>query len=401
MPLLRLDALLKPFGRSFSSDALRPMLSELRKRKKHQRKLLAKDAFTHSTCPHVVHLIDGEIIDYISKTLCPDPEKETAHIVECSAGPGFLTEKLLESGVRHVHVFEHEEMDYLSMLQSLAKQHEGRVSLHLTSDIAIDFARDLRLGLATIVPEVSDVMAYKSRWRDGLRIKSFLPVPPFTDKDTVSAAISDLCRRDGMFGCGRMQLLLLLSFHPVVIITADQHSPYYGFLSIMSQSMFDVEVGQKVPLHGVIPVIKGKRVTPVDNPLMDMKSLYVVSMTPKSSLVDDIPVELWGDYRFFVRQATFRKSGHVIPFFEKYFPGCGIRLIRSGVPLYSRFSEFDPNDFVRVFNECISWPEYSSSTFKMASSSFADEVEEEEEEPDRADEAEGSGGEKLVSDVFA
>ena len=393
-------------ARSLSAGISGGIRLDLSDKKKKKRKLLPKDAFSRKPCPKTVHLIDEDSIHCISKAICPDPQHESAHIVECSAGPGFLTKQLLESGIKQVHVFECEDNDYVSMLEKLSKQYEGRVSLHLRSHYVADFVRDLRFGLANILPENSDIISYRDKWKEEPPVKSFIPLPPFTDKEALHAAVSDLCRREGLFGSGRSQLTLLISYFPVCLMLATpQFNPsYYGYLSVMAQSLFDVEIGQKIPLRSIIPLIVRRRVIVPDGPFMDTKNLFLVSMTPKASLVDDIPIEFWGDYRFFVRQAMYRKSGHVIPFFEKYFPNCGIRLIRIGIPLYSRFSELTPGDFVTIFNEFISWPEYSTSTFKMASASFAEEVDtdEEEEEVDKVtDGSEVSGSEKLVSDVFA
>jgi phospholipid N-methyltransferase len=353
-------------------------------------------------------VIDGECIDCISRNLCPDPHRETAHIIECSAGPGYLTKKLLESGVRQLHVFEHEDMDYLSMLRKVCKQYEDRVSLHLTSHYIIDYVRDMRAGIANIVTESLDNATYKRNWPLTPVIKSFVPLPPFTDKEMIAAILNDLCRRDGLFAAGRTQFLLLVSFYPLCEMKANalSYSAYYGYKSVMAQSMFDVEVIQTVPLCGMIPLIRRTRINTPEDPLMDTRSLYLIKMTPKVNLINDIPMELWSDYRFLVKQAMARKSGHVIPFFEKYFPNNGTRLIRIGVPLYSRFSELNAPDFMRIFNEITSWPEYSSSTFKMASASFSEECDEDEEDEDEEagkvmDGTDGSGGEKLVTDVFA
>lgn len=339
-------------------------------------------------------------MELIVKSLCPAPSEETAVVVECSPGPGFLTKQLLKSGIPHIHMFEHHDSDYLPLLQRLVTENKDRLSLTTSSYYVIDPLRHLRIGLPDLVKREAD--QYMNTWKGEPPAKVFVSIPPFVDRDFLHGMMLDLSRRDGVFASGRCQFLLMTTFYPLSHMSATKADPYYGYLSVMAQSMFDLEVKGSVPLRTVIPLLPRSRKSTPESPHLDIDKLYIYSMTPKASLIDEIPFDCWNDYRFFVKQAMLRKSGYVIPFFERYFPNSGPRLIESGVPLYSRFLELTPKNFIRIFNECISWPEYNTSTFKMASASFADESDEEEEEEDGTVEASHeSGSQKLVSDVFA
>lgn len=346
--------------------------------------------------------MDSECIELISKSLCPDPGEEKSQIVECCPGPGFLTQHLLHSGLPHIHLFEHHDSDYMPLLDKLVAQHKDRVSLKTSPHPIADFARDLRIGLDEILKRSPD--EFESRWREEPPVKIFLPAPVVVDRTYVNLLIMDLSRRDGVFAPGRCQIFLMTTYFPLSVITADpsENQAYFGYNSVMVQSMFDVEVKGCFPLQACVPLIRRTRKLAPESPHLDINKLYLYTLTPKAALIDLIPIDYWNDYRFFVRQAMCRKTGYVIPFLEKYFPSCGSRLIETGVPLYSRFVDLTAEDFVRIFNECTNWPEYNTSTFKMASASFADESDDEEEGGDHlVNVSEDLGGQKLVSDVFA
>lgn len=356
-------------------------------RSKSQRKLSAKEAFSARKCPKALHLIDDEGIELVRRVLTADqqPSEPATVIVECSPGPGFLTQRLLASvGVKRLHLLEHHDSDYLPMLHEMVQQHQHKLSLSVNSHFVVDFVRHLRVSISELVSSSCEQSDSEQVWREeALPVKVFLPLPPFTDRAAVSSLVHDLCRRDGLFPL-RCQFFLLLSFEPVCQMTACKaiNSAYFGFLSIMMQSLFDVQVLGKMPLQATVPQVVRSRVNRPDSYFVDAKSLFLVRVTPKASLASLIPMPFWSDYRFFVRQAMFRKTGHVIPFFERYFPSSGARLIKIGVPLYSRFLDMEPTDFVRIFNECSAWPEYNTSTFRIASASFADETETDGEDED-------------------
>lgn len=54
-------------------------------------------------------------------------------------------------------------------------------------------------------------------------------------------------------------------------------------------------------------------------------------------------------------------------FSRKWFPGCGPRLIKAGIGLFSKAGDISPQTYVELFNLITKWPEYSTSTFKAAS----------------------------------
>lgn len=51
-------------------------------------------------------------------------------------------------------------------------------------------------------------------------------------------------------------------------------------------------------------------------------------------------------------------------------PGCGPRILRMGIPLYTRFGDLAPEKFVEIFSAFTSWPEYEECAFKDAVSSM-------------------------------
>lgn len=364
---------------------------------RHNKVLHNRDAFLIGTAPQAVHLIDDECMRVVVKKMCPDPVNETAKIIECSPGPAFLTKKLISAGVPHVHLIEHHDCDYLSLVNDLVAENPTRVTLKVSDEHTVDFARDLRLFMLNISADMVD--AVKSDWQDpGIQAKIFVPLPPFVDLSFVKTIFYDLCSSTGIFAAGRTQIFAALPFDFLVKMMADpvKRPQYYSYQSVIAQTVFDVEVIDKFPISAFVPKItarKKKRLHDSD-PLIDAENLFFISIVPKATISKDVPPEYWNDYRFFVRQAMLRKSGFVLQFFEKYFPNCGTRLIRIGIPLYARFNEMTPSDFLKLFNECLLWPDYNTSTFRMASATCMDlehELEDVEDDQDDASDVSGTG----------
>ena len=54
-------------------------------------------------------------------------------------------------------------------------------------------------------------------------------------------------------------------------------------------------------------------------------------------------------YDIFIRHVYAAPNGQVAHTLEKWIPGVGIRLIRRGIPLFTRFNQLSKEDFERVF----------------------------------------------------
>lgn len=54
-------------------------------------------------------------------------------------------------------------------------------------------------------------------------------------------------------------------------------------------------------------------------------------------------------YDLFIRHVMSSPSGKVAHTLEKWTPGIGIRLIRQGIPLFTRFNQLSKQEFERVF----------------------------------------------------
>ena len=349
-----------------------------------------KDVFSPSTAPSALYLIDDDCLRLVVKKMCPDPMNETAKIIECSPGPAFLTKKLISAGVPHVHLIENRDCDYLTLVNDLVAKHPNRLTLRVTDEHFVDFVRDLRLLMPNLSAEYAS--GVKPNWKNTeIQAKIFVSLPPFVDGNFLKSIFRDLCSQTGIFAAGRTQIFVVLPFEFLVKMMADpvKRQQYYNYQSVMAQSMFDVELIDKFPVSAFVPKIaknRRKKVFDVSDSLIDANNLFFISIVPKATVFNDVPPEFWEDYRFFVQQAMLRKTGFVLQFFEKYFPNCGTRLIRIGIPLYTRFNEMHPSDFLKVFNECLLWPDYNSSTFRMAAASCMDMEHEDEDEEDDQDE---------------
>lgn len=68
---------------------------------------------------------------------------------------------------------------------------------------------------------------------------------------------------------------------------------------------------------------------------------------------------------------------------RNWIPDCGIRLIKMGFTIFTRFGDLEPHEFLQLFQEFSSWPEYPTCSFRLAMSKtkhLFDELSEQEDE---------------------
>lgn len=51
-------------------------------------------------------------------------------------------------------------------------------------------------------------------------------------------------------------------------------------------------------------------------------------------------------------------------------PGCGVRLITRGYTIYTDCGSLTPDEYLEIFLEFTSWPEFRSSSFILSAESF-------------------------------
>jgi hypothetical protein len=338
--------------------------------------------------PTAFYLKNPKVVETVAKHLSPNPSQEKCVILEASPGAGLLTRYLLKKGLPHLHVFDYKSFDGFFLcdeveqqFQSVVRDFPDRITVHhLTDELEGPIPRKLsyyskicdRLPSFLKLPNTFD--SFESQWEADPRVKLFIPTPPEQDSRMFYQIVLDLIRPSGIYSYGRTELLAIISYHAYSEIIADfkvngipSTSP-----SLILQTLFDIEKLQTFPLSSFHPVVVPKtRVYKKSvKSFYDSEKSYLVKLTPKKSLAKDIPVGSWSEYFFFISQTMYKPHGYVIPFFEKWFPGCGYKLIKAGLPIYSQFYSLKPELYLICFKECVSWPEYSTSAFKHIAQSL-------------------------------
>ena len=353
--------------------------------------------------PTAFQIKDPLVVETVATHLSSDPQNEKSIILEASPGPGLLTRNLLKKGLPHLHVFHCKPLDNFCKhdpqkeFESVLKDFPDRVTVHhLTDDFEGPVPRILTYysrmcdRLPSILNIANKFDNFASQWEADPQIKCFIPTPPGQDSRMFYQIIMDLIRTSGIYSYGRTELLAIISYHAYSMIIADpkKRNIPHSRMSLVLQTMFDVEELGTFPWSSFTPeLVPRTRVRKLkETSYFDADRAFLVKLTPKKCIIEDIPVESWQEYYFYISQTLYKTTGYVIPFFERWFPGCGPKLIKAGVPIYSQFGSTTPEVFLTSFKTCISWPEYSTSGFKHVAQSldpFKDEdpiLDKEEEE---------------------
>lgn len=75
-------------------------------------------------------------------------------------------------------------------------------------------------------------------------------------------------------------------------------------------------------------------------------------------------------YDLFIRHVMTSPKAQVAHSLEKWTPGIGIRLIRQGISLFTRFSELSKEEFERVFFTFVEFAPVDSSIWVMMGGNY-------------------------------
>ncbi|KAI1295333.1 Dimethyladenosine transferase 2, mitochondrial [Halotydeus destructor] len=330
-----------------------------------------------SKVPFRIHIVGDDAIELVLKSVSDDLGQDSAVFLEGSPGPGFLTRALLENGCRQLHLFEFPKSDFFHGLKVLQEEHGDRIKLNASE---LQPSQD-NFGNVFDITESNQSADFLTQlrqkqisWHEESVCKVILPLSPDSEKAFLAELLRQYVYQSNLFTLGRPEFYLFLSCAQVWYLTAahdDEDFLRYRSRTVMFNTLFDIDYLGKVPWKSFVPMFKKRRVRLDQDYFYDIDNAYFVKMTPRRDFASRITPECWCDYAFFVGQTMVKRKNYVIPFLEKWFPNCGPRLIKHGVPLYSRFGDLSPEDFVKLYCEISSWPEYEESTFKVACSNVS------------------------------
>ncbi|XP_074662436.1 dimethyladenosine transferase 2, mitochondrial-like [Tubulanus polymorphus] len=310
------------------------------------------------------YILDKSLAETIVKSLVAANQlkQDVTPWLEVNPGPGYLSEALLEAGIRSLTVVERRQ-EFMPYLQRLKTQYPD-FSFHQK-----DF-----FNRGALQKEVHE---FFREVVPNLQIHSFNEKPPL--KIIVSPGIAYerrlikillnqlLISSISLFSYGRMEFIMILSSleKQRLMLKWPISAFAYRERNALFSLMFDVDFLQKIDPGGIFPpqvVSNYKKKTKQGQQVSE--SLHVVRITPKEGLFTHLfnqrhlPM-----FAFFVKEMLVKRSQRLIPKMEVFFPGCGLQMIDEGYTMDQITGDISPDDFVKLFKNVLSWPDFEESNF--------------------------------------
>lgn len=294
-----------------------------------------------------------------------DLSKNMTFVAEANPGTGELTKNLLEAGIRNVYVYEPNEC-FFPVLNKLQEKYPNRLEIRKGNILQMSklYFMDLQDNKQRINEILKDV-PYTS-WED----KSCMQVIGTTmDNVLLKHLIWCVVFRTSFMSRGRTSFYLAIKPSVWNILIYPQNKARMHFFYIMYQTLFDYKDLGNIERLSYIPWPKHSLKQNSKN--NDNKFLNVVKIEPKPYLFNnELKPSQIISYWYFVKYHLKSTSQRVIPELEKWIPGCGIRLIEKNYNIFTRFVDLTPIEFLNLYKDFTSWPEYESSLFLSSAYSY-------------------------------
>ncbi|XP_047369332.1 dimethyladenosine transferase 2, mitochondrial [Vespa velutina] len=295
-----------------------------------------------------------------------DLSKNMTFVAEANPGAGVLTKELLEAGVKIIRIYEPNECFY-PLLRKLQKKYPDRLEIRK--------ANILKMSKLYFLDQQDN----KERINEVLKDVPYVHWENETCMQVIGAIINyrflkhlicSVVFRTSFMLQGRTSFYLAITPSLWNIISNPQNKAAFNFLYIIYQTLFDCKYLGDIERLFYIPwprnSLKQKKLQVNDN-----KILKVVKIEPKADLFKNTtkPIQIIS-YWYFVKYHLKSKEQRVIPELEKWIPGCGIRLIQKNYNIFTRFVDLTPLEFLDLYEEFVSWPEYENCLFLTSAYSY-------------------------------
>ncbi|KAL0099253.1 hypothetical protein PUN28_020079 [Cardiocondyla obscurior] len=316
---------------------------------------------------NILHLIDKDTAVKYASLIESDLSKNMCYVAELNPGFCILTRELLKIGVPLINLYEG-NTKIRKILEEICTKYPGR--LNLTSS---KYSNLFGLTRAFYDDKITDEKYQNSfkaienkNWED----KTYMQVIGASDSvNLFTFIIYSLLYRKGFMFFGRpvFYIAVLPSlWHRYNICTISTNYRFYTYTKVMFKLMFNYELLGILNRKAFIPWPKKKRIMVKKSNLWmkeDCEELYVIKLEPKADLYSELSQEDWITFSYFVKNHMGKRSSRVIPSLEKWIPDCGIRLIAKDYTIYTQFGDLTPIQFLELYKEFKSWPEYKESHF--------------------------------------
>jgi len=317
--------------------------------------------------PDALYLMDENVAAQIFSTIQSHLLKEGCPIFEANPGIGLLTQQFLNNNISRVSLFESDPL-FKVVLFKLVNMWPNHLTIYNTNILELwKLTFQDKLDNGNRMNGLMDGVEPRS-WSDPpfVQIIGALPSNKF-----LKHILFSIIFQSGLICYGRPQLFTLLSPHLVLQLCLENRFKYIRLKSssILIQLFCDWEDLGTFDRKAFLPWQSEVTSYPKDPKIdwnVDFDKLHLIKITPKKELYDIIPKPLLKPFWYFIKHHLSHKKYRVIDHMERWVPGCGPRLICKGFNVFTLFDELTVQEFLMLFKEFSSWPEFQTSPFLAA-----------------------------------
>ncbi|XP_059481129.1 dimethyladenosine transferase 2, mitochondrial [Neocloeon triangulifer] len=289
-------------------------------------------------------------------------------ILDISPGLGLLSKKLLDLGANKLRLYE-SRPKINAMLQTLAKNHKTKVQV---------FQQDLyNLGKTLFLDKIPGSTLMDDAMQ-GIEFKqppeiSFTVVGVCSNYSFLHLMPHTICYDLGFPHYGATEYFLVVHPYNYLKLTSVPGGNYlhYRYHTVAYQIFFNTQVVAKLERKNFLPWEKSwelnakKSLNQKKLYCFDEDFLYLLHITPKSTIYELSSSEKQ-QLLYFLKFNLMSRRGKIIPALEKWISNCETRLHKLGIGKNTCCGEISPDKFLALFQEFISWPEFSHCAFNTS-----------------------------------
>ncbi|KAJ6643173.1 Dimethyladenosine transferase 2, mitochondrial, partial [Pseudolycoriella hygida] len=295
-----------------------------------------------------------------------DSLNEDTHIVEANPGRGFLTELLIENGLKHLHMFEGNRDYAIHLEESYSKVYPKRVKLKKFDIFSLGGVRfvDAVSGSRKMDELLADLPITK--WQNGINFRLF-GITQSTQ--FFNELISSIVYQNGILSLGRCELYIMLPplLYMIFTSSAEASSFYYRPHSMLFQVFFEYELLDKFSRADIEPsVAKYSKLSRRSEILRktDPESMYFMKIIPRKDLYQFFTTTQIQEFWHFIRRSCRSRATPVIPHLESIIPSCGGYLLLN----FNTKPSVTPTP-IRINNSCQA-PPFTNPSMTLSNEDF-------------------------------
>ncbi|XP_041352605.1 dimethyladenosine transferase 2, mitochondrial-like [Gigantopelta aegis] len=319
------------------------------------------------------YILDKSLAASVASVIIKNRSSQNSSVLEINPGPGILTKELFSKGVHHIVATDTKEQ-LLSLLERNLQREISQHKLHCfhwdcftlwhRDTNSSQFEKDYR------DKEVEIVAAFQQKTHgDEIPITAFGVVSYLKERPFLNYILHNFGLLEGIFSLGRLEWFLFVSakIYKTVLASTDHDKSVlaYNTMSVLLHLLFDIKCHMEVSGNEFSPpfqnIKRKKREIAIGKQLVKYDMKYLLQMKPKENWDSVLPALEIFKFSLFLKQLFHKKRMRLIPKMEQLVPGCGLHLILAGYTMVQEVGETSPEQFLQIYNDMQTWPEYQDS----------------------------------------